>query len=294
MTDPIRRRRLGLQRLRDIRRKPSEPAVTPVEGAEVFRACPKCGESSSKLKLNENQMVCPACGHHYPIGAYYRLHVLVDRSSFQELDGGAPVADPLDFPNYPDKLESLREKTGLRDALLTGTCRIDGYRAVVGVLDGSFLMGSMGAAVGERLALTVEYADVHHLPLIVFSASGGARMQEGIVSLMQMAKTSAALARFSERGGFYLSVFTHPTTGGVTASFASLGDVLLAEPGALIGFAGPRVIEQTVGQKLPEGFQTAEYLEEHGFLDQIVDRRALRATIAQLLGLHGYKRRRTL
>lgn len=293
MTDPIRRRRLGLQRLRDLRRKPAEPPA-PAEGAEVFRACPKCSVPTSKLKLHENRMVCPHCGYHFPIGAYYRLHMLLDRGSFRELDGGRPAHDPLGFPDYPEKLDTLRERTGLTDALVTGTGRIDGYRAVFGVLDSAFLMGSMGAAVGERLTRAVEYADAHHLPLVIFSASGGARMQEGIISLMQMAKTSATLARFGQHGGFYLSVFTHPTTGGVTASFASLGDVLLAEPGALIGFAGPRVIEQTIGQKLPEGFQTAEYLEEHGFLDQIVDRRALRGVIANLLGLHGAKRGRML
>ena len=291
MSEPIRRRRLDLQRLRAIRRKPTESSAAEPQ-AESFRACPKCGEPASRSLLHANLLVCPACGYHYPVSAHYRLHTLLDRGSFHALDGGKPVSDPLRFPDYPEKLGQLREKTGLDDALMTGTGRIDGYRVVVGVLDSSFLMGSMGAVVGERLTRAVEYADAHKLPLIVFSASGGARMQEGIISLMQMAKTSAALARFAERGGFYLSVFTHPTTGGVTASFASLGDIQLAEPGALIGFAGPRVIEQTVGQKLPAGFQTAEYLAEHGFLDRIIDRRAHRSVISQLLGLHGYKRRK--
>ncbi|MBQ8143650.1 MAG: acetyl-CoA carboxylase carboxyltransferase subunit beta [Butyricicoccus sp.] len=289
MSDAIRRRRLDLLRLRDIRRKPRE---TGNESADPLRSCPKCGEPASRSLLHENLLVCPSCGYHSPVSAHYRLHALLDRNSFRPLEGGQPVQDPLCFPGYSEKLQALREKTGLNDALTTGTGRIDGCKVVVGVLDSSFLMGSMGAAVGERLTCAVEYADAHKLPLLIFSASGGARMQEGIISLMQMAKTSAALARFSAHGGFYLSVFTHPTTGGVTASFASLGDIMLAEPGALIGFAGPRVIEQTVGQTLPEGFQTAEYLVEHGFLDQIVDRRDHRAVIARLLKLHETKRRR--
>ena len=290
MSEAIRRRKLDLLRLRDIRRKPRENRT---DAPEPFRSCPKCGEPASRSLLHENLLVCPSCGYHYPIGAHYRLHTLLDRNSFRPLDGGCPIHDPLKFPNYPEKLAQLREKTGLDDALMTGSGRIEGHKIVVGVLDSSFLMGSMGAAVGERLTCAVEYADKHRLPLVIFSASGGARMQEGIISLMQMAKTSAALARFSARGGFYLSVFTHPTTGGVTASFASLGDIMIAEPGALIGFAGPRVIEQTVGQTLPEGFQTAEYLVAHGFLDQIVDRRDHRKIITQLLELHEPGRRRS-
>lgn len=288
MSDAIRRRRLDLLRLREIRRRPREnPPPT-----ERLRSCPGCGEPASRQYLHENLLVCPFCGFHAPIGAHYRLHTLLDRRSFRPLDGGHPLRDPLGFPGYSEKLLQLQEKTGLEDALVTGTGRIDGHKLVVGVLDSSFLMGSMGAAVGERLTRAVEYADAHRLPLVLFSASGGARMQEGIISLMQMAKTAAALTRFSQNGGFYLSVFTHPTTGGVTASFASLGDILIAEPGALIGFAGPRVIEQTVGETLPAGFQTAEYLAEHGFLDQIVDRRSHRTVIARLLALHETKRRR--
>ena len=180
----------------------------------------------------------------------------------------------------------MRQKTGLSEAVVTATGRIEGRKVAVAVLDSRFLMGSMSAAVGEKVTRLIEHATRNRLPVVIFSASGGARMQEGILSLMQMAKTSAALARHSQKGGLFISVLTDPTTGGVTASFASLGDITLAEPGALIGFAGPRVIEQTIGQKLPEGFQRAEYLEEHGFVDQIVPRKQMRAVLAQLLTLH--------
>ena len=195
-------------------------------------------------------------------------------------------ADPLEFPGYPDKLEKLEEETGLMDAAVSAVGKIQDRRAVFAVLDSRFIMASMGTAVGEKITRAAEYAMRHKLPLIIFAASGGARMQEGIFSLMQMAKTAAAIERFQEKGGLYISCLTHPTTGGVTASFASLGDIMLAEPGALIGFAGPRVIEQTIGEKLPEGFQRAEYLLDHGFLDQIVPRSEWRRVLGQLLSLH--------
>jgi acetyl-CoA carboxylase carboxyl transferase subunit beta len=194
--------------------------------------------------------------------------------------------DPLDFPGYVDKLCDQRLKTGMREAAVTVVGEIERMPAVVCVLSSAFFMGSMGVAVGEKMTLAVEYAKEHRLPLIIFSASGGARMQEGILSLMQMAKTSAAVADFQAAGGLYISVLTHPTTGGVIASFASLGDIMLAEPGALIGFAGPRVIEQTIGQKLPEGFQRSEFQQEHGFVDQIVPPQEMRAVLARLLRLH--------
>ena len=210
----------------------------------------------------------------------------MDSGSFRELFEKLPAGDPLSFPGYKSKLEESRRKTGLNEAAVIATGTVDGRKCVVGVLDSRFLMGSMSAAVGEKITLGIEYATKNKLPLILFAASGGARMQEGILSLMQMAKTSAALARFSQKGLLYISVLTDPTTGGVTASFASLGDIILAEPGALIGFAGPRVIQQTIGQTLPEGFQRAEYQEEHGFVDQVVPRSKLRDTISQLLLLH--------
>ena len=231
--------------------------------------------------------VCPLCGHHYPIGAYYRLSLVLDKGTFRELDAALSSNDPLSFPGYAAKLEGARRRTGMNEGVVTATGRIGGQKVAVGALDGRFFMGSMSAALGEKVTRLVECAEKYKLPLILFSASGGARMQEGILSLMQMAKTSAALERFSQKGGLYISVLTHPTTGGVTASFASLGDIMLAEPGALIGFAGPRVIEQTIGEKLPEGFQSAEYLLEHGFLDAIVPRAQMRDTLIQLLKLHG-------
>ena len=253
----------------------------------VLERCPKCDTPVLKGDLAKNWYVCPHCGYHHPVGAYLRLSMVLDAGSFKELDDRLHGDNPLDFPGYEDKLARQREKTGLSDAAVTARGRIGGKSVVVGALDSRFMMGSMGAAVGEKITRAVEYAGRYHLPLILFSASGGARMQEGILSLMQMAKTSAALALFSDKGGLYISVLTHPTTGGVTASFASLGDITLAEPEALIGFAGPRVIEQTIGQKLPEGFQRSEFLEEHGFIDQIVPRPQLRATLDQLLRLHG-------
>ena len=210
----------------------------------------------------------------------------MDEGTMMELGDTVMGSDLLAFPGYPAKLAAQREKTGMDEALIAVCGTIEGHACVAAVLDGSFFMGSMGTAVGERITIAIEYARDHKLPLIIFSASGGARMQEGIFSLMQMAKTGAAVADFSEHGGLFISVLTHPTTGGVTASFASLGDIMLAEPGALIGFAGPRVIEQTIGEKLPAGFQRSEFQLEHGFVDAIVPRAEMRATIARLLRLH--------
>ena len=218
--------------------------------------------------------------------SYYRLSTILDPGSFRELNAKFPAGDPLSFPGYREKQRAAQRKTGLTEAAVTATGSIKGRKCVTGVLDSRFFMGSMSAAVGEKITLAIEYAMKNKLPLIIFSASGGARMQEGILSLMQMAKTSAALARFSDKGLLYISVLTDPTTGGVTASFASLGDIILAEPGALIGFAGPRVIQQTIGETLPEGFQRAEYQEEHGFVDAVVPRASMRETLAQLLRLH--------
>ena len=248
--------------------------------------CSACGAESPQLEWDRSLQVCPRCGFHAPVGAYYRLSNILDPGSFQELEEKLAPADPLSFPDYPAKLEQLEEATGLKDGAVAALGRIEGRRAVFGVLDSRFLMGSMGTAVGEKITRAAEYADKKRLPLVIFSASGGARMQEGIFSLMQMAKTAAAIQRFQSRGGLYISCFTHPTTGGVTASFASLGDIMLAEPGALIGFAGPRVIEQTIKEQLPEGFQRAEYLLDHGFLDRIVPRSEWRTVLSQLLALH--------
>ncbi len=248
--------------------------------------CPKCGQESERRLVAQGLSVCPKCGYHFPMGAYYRLSSVLDPGSFRELFTKITRRNPLSFPGYREKLSAAQRKTGLSEAVVTALGTIDGRKCVVGVLDSRFLMGSMSAAVGEKLTLAIEYAGKNRLPLILFAASGGARMQEGILSLMQMAKTSAALARYAQKGLLYISVLTDPTTGGVTASFASLGDIILAEPGALIGFAGPRVIQQTIGQTLPEGFQRAEYLEEHGFVDAVVPRGKMRETLSRLLRLH--------
>ena len=231
-----------------------------------FVECKQCGRRATRTIWTRSLYVCPNCGYHMPIGGYYRLSLVLDHGSFRELDADLPPQDVLRFPGYPEKLTAAQNKTGLREAAVTATGRI--------------------GAVGEKITRAVEYAAAKRLPLVIFSASGGARMQEGIFSLMQMAKTSAAIQRFSARGGLYVSVLTHPTTGGVTASFASLGDIMLAEPGALIGFAGPRVIEQTIGEKLPAGFQRSEFQLEHGFVDQVVPRDQLRDTLIRVLQLH--------
>ncbi len=279
--DLFSRRRQELLKLKSLRRDPK--AYVRVE--EETRTCPRCGEELTLSALEKGLQVCP-CGYHFPLDARRRLQLILDEDGVHELYDGIAAIDWLDFPGYRDKLKVARQRTGLTEAVVVATGRIDGRRVVVAVMDSRFFMGSMGSAVGERITRAVEYAHRRRLPLVIFTASGGARMQEGIVSLMQMAKVSAALERFSRAGGLYIVCLTHPTTGGVTASFAMLADITLAEPGALIGFAGPRVIEQTIHQTLPEGFQRSEFLEEHGFIDRIVQRQELRATLSQLLRLH--------
>ena len=254
---------------------------------QQFVECKQCGRRAARTLWARSLYVCPNCGYHMPIGGYYRLSLVLDHGSFRELDADLAPQDVLHFPEYEEKLTAAQNKTGLREAAVTATGRIGGVACVAAVLDSRFFMGSMSTAVGDKITRAIEYAAAKHLPLVIFSASGGARMQEGILSLMQMAKTSAALARFSEKGLLYISVLTDPTTGGVTASFASLGDIILAEPGALIGFAGPRVIQQTIGETLPEGFQRAEFQMEHGFVDAVVPRKDLRDTLIRLLKLHG-------
>ena len=248
--------------------------------------CDNCKEILYKEELHQNLSVCPNCGKHFRLSSRRRIKQIADEGTFQEIGKDIVTKDPLEFEGYLKKVESLREKTKIDEAVKCGTCEIEGEKAVLAVMDGNFLMGSMGSSVGERITLAIETAIEKKLPIIIFCVSGGARMQEGIVSLMQMAKTSAALAKLDEAGLLYISVLTDPTTGGVTASFASLGDIILAEPKALIGFAGPRVIEQTIKQKLPQGFQSSEFLLEHGFIDKIVERKDMKSTIAQLLRLH--------
>ncbi len=254
--------------------------------AELTTVCPKCKQEFKKAEVKDNMNVCMACGHHYVISAERRVRFLVDKGTFKPLKCKVAFANPLEYPDYEEKIEALKDKTGLDEAVYTGVGKIDGMDVVIAVMSSKFLMGSMGIAVGEKVTNAFEYADRKKFPIVVFCASGGARMQEGILSLMQMAKTSAAVEKFNKNGGLYISVLTHPTTGGVTASFATLGDITLAEPEALIGFAGPRVIEQTIGQKLPEGFQRSEFQMEHGFVDQIVPRDKMRDTLAHILRLH--------
>lgn len=247
--------------------------------------CSGCGKAVYKKELGASK-VCPECFHYFRLGARERIKMTVDDNSFDELDKNMTALNPLDYPEYENKINELKEKTGLNDAVVSGKCKIGGNDAVICVMDSGFIMGSMGSVVGEKITRAFEYATKENLPVIVFTASGGARMQEGIVSLMQMAKVSAACAKHSEKGNLYVSVLTDPTTGGVTASFAMLGDIILSEPKALIGFAGRRVIEQTIKQKLPDDFQTAEFLLEHGFVDKIVDRENMHNTLANILKIH--------
>ena len=258
----------------------------PVIPAGLWKKCNKCGKPIYTDDVRANFYICPKCGGYFRVHAYRRIEMIADEGSFEEWDKFMQVSNPLSFPGYEKKLAAAREKSQLNEAIVTGACTIHGQKTVVGVCDARFLMSSMGHNVGEKITRAVERATEEKLPVILFACSGGARMQEGMVSLMQMAKTSAALKRHHEAGQLYVSVLTDPTTGGVTASFAMLGDIILAEPGALIGFAGPRVIEQTIGQKLPEGFQRAEFLVEHGFVDKIVKREELKETLALILKLH--------
>ena len=254
--------------------------------SDVFDKCQGCGEILYGEKLAQNLQVCPTCGHHFRITAERYVEILLDEGSFEEIDRDLASADPLGFQDlkpYKDRLEAAESKVGRKEAVLSGTGTVEGMGVTLAVMDFRFVGGSMGSVVGEKIARAGRAALVRREPLVVVSASGGARMQEGIYSLMQMAKTSAVLARLHEAGLPYIAVLTDPTTGGVTASHAMLGDVNLAEPGALIGFAGPRVIEETIRQELPEGFQRSEFLLQHGMIDRVVDRRELKATVATLI-----------
>lgn len=249
----------------------------------LFLKCDKCNEIIYREDVVNNYHICPNCGNYFRISPRRRLSMVLDNGSFLAWDESLIISDPLDFPGYKLKLEHTKRITNLEEAVITGEGKIDETPVAIAVMASSFLMGSMGKIVGEKITRMVEEATKRKLPVIIFCCSGGARMQEGIVSLMQMAKTSQALKKHDEAGLLYVSVLTDPTTGGVMASFAMLGDVILAEPGALIGFAGPRVIEQTIGQKLPEGFQRAEFLLEHGFIDKIVKRNMLKQSLAMLI-----------
>lgn len=249
----------------------------------LFEKCEKCNEIIYTEDVVANYYICPNCGNYFRISPRTRISMILDKGSYTEWDTELEISDPLNFPGYKSKLELMKLVTNLDEAVITGEGKIDDTKVAIGVMASNFLMGSMGQVVGEKITRMIEKATTQKLPVIIFCCSGGARMQEGIISLMQMAKTSQALKKHDEAGLLYVSVLTDPTTGGVMASFAMLGDVILAEPGALIGFAGPRVIEQTIGQRLPEGFQRAEFLLEHGFIDKIVKRNKLKQTLSMLV-----------
>lgn len=287
MESTFRKRKELLQEIKGQRRK--WDSIRKIEIPDnLFIACDHCKKAIVKKEMQDNQMVCPKCGHHHAILAVDRLSFLMDKE-VTVLNRTPVLQDPLSFPGYEQKLVQYVKRTGMQEAVMVVKGSIQGHEAIVICLEPGFLMGSMGSFVGEAITRGFERAMSDQLPVIVFSASGGARMQEGILSLMQMAKTANAVRMHSERGLLYISCFTNPTTGGVTASFASLGDFLIAEPGALIGFAGPRVIKNTIGQDLPEGFQRSEFLIQHGFLDEIVERKKLRAYLSLLLSHHERK-----
>ena len=253
---------------------------------DLLFKCPRCQNVFYMDEFEKRKKTCPVCNYHARLSAKERLDITVDKDSFKPFDENMVSLNPIGFPDYEKKIKGMQESTGLKDAVVTGECTIRGYRAVIGIMDSNFMMASMGSVVGEKITRAFEYATEHKLPVILFTASGGARMQEGIISLMQMAKTTAAIEKFKDAGGLFISYLTNPTTGGLSASFASLGDIIIAEPGALICFAGPRVIEQTIGQKLPEGFQHSEFLLEHGMIDMIVDRKDMKQTLSKILKMH--------
>ena len=263
----------------------NQPQIKPEVPDELFSQCPGCKYTIYQKDLG-SERICPHCGYTFRISAQERLALTIDMGTFLEMFKGIETQDPLKFPGYQKKLASMREKTGLDEAVVTGTALIKGEKVALGIMDSNFIMASMGTVVGEKITRLFEFATDEKLPVVLFTASGGARMQEGIMSLMQMAKISAAVKRHSNAGLFYLTILTDPTTGGVTASFAMEGDIILAEPQSLVGFAGRRVIENTVREDLPEDFQKAEFLLEHGFVDAIIKRRELPDTIARLVRLH--------
>lgn len=268
--------------------KTEDKKKTNIPKGLMFK-CPRCSNVVFKEEFERSGKVCPNCNYHSRLSARERLEITVDKGSFVEFDKEMTSKNPLGFEGYDEKQKELREKTGMKDAVITGVGKIHGETVVIGIMDSNYMMASMGSVVGEKISRAFEYATHKRLPVVMYTCSGGARMQEGIISLMQMAKTCAAAERHSEAGLLYITVMTDPTTGGVTASFASVGDIIIAEPKVLIGFAGRRVIEGTIRQRLPENFQSAEFLLEHGFVDMIVERRRLRRTIAHLIRLHKEK-----
>lgn len=282
----------GITLLKDFFGKRKKYASIPNEQAKLdvpeglMQKCWGCNKIYYRKEMKKSLSVCPNCGFHHPMTAWERINSLFDSESFQEWDKGITSGNPLNFPDYEEKIAKDRYKTKLNEGVVTGKGLIDGVWTAFAVMDSSFRMGSMGSAMGEKIARAIENAKDESMPFIIFTASGGARMQEGVLSLMQMAKTSIAIKRFSDKGGLMISVMTHPTTGGVSASFASIGDYNFAEPGALIGFAGRRIIEQTIREKLPEDFQTAEFQLKHGQLDKVIHRHDMKSTLSKLLEMH--------
>jgi acetyl-CoA carboxylase carboxyl transferase subunit beta len=278
--------------LRDLFSKKKKYATIPSDQVKMdipeglMTKCPKCKTIMYTKELKKNLYVCDSCGYHHRMTAYDRIDSLVDEGTFVEFDHDMVSKDPLSFPTYPEKTNADREKTGLNEAIVSGQGTIANMNVIIAVMDARFRMGSMGSVVGEKITRAIEKAIEIKAPFILFSASGGARMQEGVLSLMQMAKTSAALKKLDNEGGLFISIMTHPTTGGVSASFASLGDYNFAEPGALIGFAGRRIIEQTIRQDLPDDFQTAEFLLKHGQLDRVVSRLEMKQMLTTIIDIH--------
>ncbi|WP_058307116.1 acetyl-CoA carboxylase, carboxyltransferase subunit beta [Gracilibacillus massiliensis] len=278
--------------LKDLFGKKKKYASIPGENAKkdipegLMQKCGGCQKIFYQKELQKNLNVCPECGHHHQISAYDRINSLFDEGSFQEWDKELLSQNPLNFPQYEEKIEKDRQKTGLNEAVVTGEGKIHDIRTAIAVMDARFRMGSMGSVVGEKIARAIEQARIEKMPIIIFTASGGARMQEGVLSLMQMAKTSIAIQRLHAENGLFISVMTNPTTGGVSASFASIGDYNFAEPGALIGFAGRRIIEQTIREKLPKDFQTAEFQLKHGQVDKVIERQEMRDTLGMILDIH--------
>ena len=268
-----------------------EPKVQdePIIPDGMWVKCRFCGALIYKKEMDEFK-ICPKCGSHFRISAKERLAITCDEGTFEEFDADMTSKNPMGYPDYDKLIARMQAKTGLKEAVVTGKCRINGYETVIAVMDSNFMMASMGSVVGEKITRAVERASENNLPIVIFTASGGARMQEGIISLMQMAKTSAAVRRHSDKGLLYLTVMTDPTTGGVSASFANLGDIILAEPKATIGFAGRRVIEGTINEKLPDDFQSAEFQLHHGFVDRIVERKDMKNAISAVFKLHGIKK----
>lgn len=271
-------------------KEPSKKEHIPEVPEGILKKCNACKSAIFTEDVKNGYYICPKCHNYFRVHAKHRLEMVADAGSFEEWDRGLCTRNPLQYKGYEEKIRLMQEKTGLEEAVVTGRAKIGGKEVALGVCDSRFIMASMGEVVGEKITRMVERATEEKLPVILFACSGGARMQEGITSLMQMTKTAAALKKHSDAGQLYISVLTNPTTGGVTASFAMLGDVILAEPNALIGFAGPRVIEQTIGQKLPKGFQRSEFLLEHGFIDAIVEREHLKKVLLQLIDLHEQKK----